>query len=254
MIRSITFGLVFVFASTAWAQSPPLGAVVQTQHYDPVANLVFLTIANASHKDITAYNMSIKETYADGHVRNHEIMADYVGRIALVKESQGTPDEADIRQQFGDGLFHSGETRQEIVGVQPGLKDIHVVVDVVTYADQTTEATNVDGLQRIVGHRKSEIASTKLADDIIKAALADPSDADPATTAATKIQERITLWEARKHTALEEQLETGLLGSVVGELKGISEHKNKRDALNQYLTKSEQRIETLAPHAEGGPQ
>jgi hypothetical protein len=248
MIRSVMYGFALVFASASWAQAPPLGAVVQTQHYDPATNLVTLTIANVSHKDITAYNMSIKETYADGHVNNHEMMADYVGRIALVKEYQGTPEEAIVRQQLGDGLFHSGDTRQEIVGVRPGLKDIQVVIDVVTYADQTAEATNADGLKRMIDHRKQEIASTKLADDIIKAALTDPNDASPSTTAAKKIQEQITLFKAQKHTTLD--LETGTLQGVVDELKGIS----SRDALSKYLTKSEERISTLAPHAKGGPQ
>jgi len=62
MIRSLMYGLVLIFASVASAQSPPIGAVVQTWHYDPTTNQVTLTIANMSHKDITAYNITIKET------------------------------------------------------------------------------------------------------------------------------------------------------------------------------------------------
>jgi hypothetical protein len=81
-----------------------------------------VAIANVSHKDITAYNLSVKETLADGSTGSSELMADYVGRIALVKEVQGTPDEAAIGKQFGDGLFHPGETREEMIGVQPGAR------------------------------------------------------------------------------------------------------------------------------------
>jgi hypothetical protein len=80
--------------------------------------------------------------------------------------------------------------------------------------------------------------------------MADPNDPDPAATAAKKIQERITLWKAQKHTTLD--LDMGTLQGVVDDLKGISHRTNKRDALNQYLVKSEQKIETLSPHA--GPQ
>jgi hypothetical protein len=229
----------------------PLGAFIQVIECDPKTNMVTVTIANVSHKDITAYNISVKQSLVDGSTDSSELMADYVGRIALVKEAQGTADEAAIRKQFGDGLFHPGETRKEMVGVQPGVKDIQIVVDSVTYADHTSETTNVDGLQRIISHRKQEIASMQLANEIIKAALADPHDADPAAGAATKIRERITLWKAQKHTTLD--LDTGTLQGVVDELKEISSQKtNKRDALNQYVTKSEQRIETLSPHA--GPQ
>jgi hypothetical protein len=46
--------------------------------------------------------------------------------------------------------------------------------------------------------------------------MADPTDADPAVTAAKKIQERITLWKAQKHTALD--LDMGTLQGVVDEL------------------------------------
>jgi hypothetical protein len=257
MIRPITFGLAVVFASGSFAQSPrlssvqspPIGAIIQVIEYDPKINMVTVTIANVSHKDITGYNLSVKETLADGSTDNSELLADYVGRIALVEEARGTADEAAIRKQFGDGLFHPGETRKEMVGVQPGAKDIQIVVDSVTYTDHTSESTNADGLQQIMSHRKQEIASTQLANEIIKAALADPNDADPAATAAKKIQERIILWKAQRHTTLD--LETGTLRGVVDKLKGISsDSTNKRDALNQYLEKIEQRIATLSPHAE----
>src|SRR6266852_5237091 len=163
-----------VFALGAWAQnsllraSPPIGAVVQTWHYDPLTNLVTVQVVNMSHRDITAYNITTKDTYADGHVGGHDTLCDYVGRIALVQEVRGTVDEADIRKQFGDGLLHPGESRNEIFGVQPGLKDFEAVVDVVAYADQTAEATNNDGLKRLVTHRKATVASTHLANEIIK--------------------------------------------------------------------------------------
>ena len=124
--------------------------------------MVTVTVANVSHKDITASNLSVKETLADGSINSSELLADYVGRIALVKEAQGTPDEASIRKQFGDGLFHPGETLEEMVGVQPGAKDIQVVVDSVTYADHTNESTNVDGLQRIISHRKLGLRRSQL--------------------------------------------------------------------------------------------
>ena len=154
MIRSIIF--VLVFASVSFGQCPkrpssplqPLGAFIQLIECDPKTNMVTVTIARVSHKDITAYNLSVKKTLAES-TGSSELMDDYVGRIALVKEVQGTPDEAAIRKQFGDGLFHPGETREEMIGVQPGAKDIQVVVDSVTYADHTSETTNVDGLQRI---------------------------------------------------------------------------------------------------------
>ena len=251
------FLAVALLLSANLARSAPIGAVVQTWHYDPQTNVVTVQIVNMSHKDITGYNLALKETYADGHVNSHEQLVDFVGRLKFLQDIKGTADEARIRKQMGDGLFHPGETRTELFRVKPGLKDFEAVVDVVAYADQTSEATNSDGLQRLTGHRKEEVASTQIAVQIIKAALADPNDADPAATAAGKIQARITAWKAQKHTTLD--LETGTLQNMVNELNGISSRSNdKRDALTKYLAKSEQGITTLSPHADltktGGPQ
>jgi len=257
MKRTFLLAAVLLFSAHHARSAPLESVVVESWNYDPQTNMVTLHIVNTSHKDVTGYNISIKETYADGHIDNHELMSDFVGKLKFLQEIKGTADEARIRKELGDGLFHPGETRNELVGVQPGLKDFQAVVDVVAYADQTSEATNSDGLQRLVDHRHAEVASTQMADEIIKAALADPNDADPAATAAAKIQDRITTWKAQRHTTLD--LETGTLRGVVNELKEISLHSNnKRDALSQYVAKSEQGITTLSPHADlkktAGPQ
>jgi hypothetical protein len=255
-MKHIFLAVALLFSAHV-TRSAPLGAVVQTWHLDAQTNVVTLQIVNMSHKDITGYNLAIKETYADGHVNNHEQLVDFVGRLKFLQDIKGTADEARIRKDMGDGLFHPGETKTELFRVKSGLKDFEAVVDVVAYADQTSEASNSDGLQRLTDHRKSEVASTQMANQIINAALADPNDADPAATAAAQIQARITAWKAQKHTTLD--LETGTLQGAVDELKGISSHSNnKRDALTKYLAKSEQGITTLSPHAEltktGGPQ
>jgi hypothetical protein len=247
--------MVMLFPQHLLAAS--LGAVVQTWHYDAQANAVTAQVVNASHKDITGYNISIKETYADGHVNSHELLVDHLGRTLWVKEAQGTADEANIRKLFGDGGFHPGAVQNEILGVQPGLKDFEAVVDVVAYADGTAEATNNDGLQRLVSHRKASLASIRAANEFIKAALADPNDADPSATAATKIQDRITVWKAQKHTTLD--FEPGALGGVVDRLKAISSRRNtnKRDVLQQYVAREDARVAALLPEAElkkVGPQ
>src|SRR5882762_437158 len=155
--RKIIIGLV-VFALGAMAQnsllraSPPIGAVVQTWSYDPQTNVVTLKIANTSHKDITAFNITHKETYADGRVEQGELLEELMGKIIIAKEIQGNTSRGaeNFRKMHGDGAFHPGEVRDEIVGAQPGFQKIEALVDVVTYADATAEATNNDGLGRII--------------------------------------------------------------------------------------------------------
>lgn len=96
-----------------------------------------------SHKDATGYNIALEETYADGHVDEHELQVDFSGVRRFLESLKGNPEEARIRKEMGDGLFHPGEVREERIHVQPGLKEFHAEVDVVAYADQTSEATNI---------------------------------------------------------------------------------------------------------------
>ena len=259
MLKRLPYLMLFLAVlAVPLRASPPIGAVVQTWHYDPQTNLVTATVVNVSHKDITAYNISIKETYADGHVNTHELLCEYAGRIVFVQEVKGTADEAEIRKQLGDGLLHPGESQNEIIGVQPGLQNFEAVIDVVAYTDQTAEATNNAALQRLLEGRKASVASTQMANQIIQAALADPKDADPAASAAKEIQDRITVWKAQQHTTVD--FEPGVAKGVIEELRAISSHPltDKRNALTQYLTKSEKRLATFSPHAQltkiGGPQ
>jgi hypothetical protein len=251
VLRGLVSVLLFsacAFAVQSLRASPPIGAVVQTWHYDPQTNEVTATVVNTSRKDITAYNISIKETYADGHVNSHELLCEYAGRDIFVQEFKGTVDEANIRKQFGDGLFHPGESRNESFLVQHSLQNFEAVVDVVAYTDQTAEATNNDALQRLIELRKASLAATRMANEIIQAALANPNDADPAATAAKEIQDRTTVYKGQTHTTVD--FEPGVAKGVVEELRKISSHPltDRRNALTQYLAKCEKRAAMFSPH------
>jgi len=245
--------LLFLFA-VPLRGSPQIGAQVQTWNYDPRTNMVTLEIVNTSHKDITAFNIAIKETYADGRVEEHEMLEELVGKILAAKELQGTAQEESFRKQYGDGAFHPGEVRGEKLLVQPGLTNYQAVIDVVTYIDGTADATNNAALQRIVDERKSATASKKIATEVIKTALADPNDTDPAMTAAKKIQDQATVWR-RSHKM---DLDPSVLESIANELKAVSSRNvNKRDALKQLVDREDAKIAVLSVHAAvkaGAPQ
>jgi hypothetical protein len=220
--------------------SPPIGAIVQSWHLDPQTNVVTLEIANVTHKNITAYSISMKETYVDGRTDSRELLSEFVAVTNFLEELKGNPEEARIRNELGDGLFHPGQVREEHIPLTSAVKEFHAEVDVVAYADGTAEATNNEGLQRLIGERKVAVASTQVANDIIRAALANPNDADPATTAASEIRNRIIAYKGQRHDT--PYLDTGHLKGIVDELTNISRQSgNKRDALNQYLAKSKKR-------------
>lgn len=239
--------------------SPPIGAVVQAWIYDPTHNppLVTVKIVNNSHKDITAFNLSIKETYADGHVDKHEVLEEFLGKIIAVKEAQGTANEAHFRDYYGDGTLHAGAVWDEKLPVQAELTDYQAVVDVVTYMDGTAESTNDAALGRIIEERQASAASEKIVTEVIQTALAEANDTTPAMTAARKIQDRATVWKAQQHTKLD--LDAALLESIANELKALSSRSvNKRDTLNQILNREKLRMSISAVHESlvktGGPQ
>lgn len=238
-----------------------VGAVVQTWTYDPTHNppLVTLKILNPSHKDISAFNIAIKETYADGRVEQHEVLKELLGKILRAKELGGdTSAEADLfRKVYGDGAFHPGEVRDDKLPVQPGLTDYQAVIDVVTYMDGTADSTNQAALGRIIDERQSTLASQKIATEIMQAALSDPNDTDPSMTAAKKMQDRASIWNAQQHTKFD--LDAGLLESIANEIKILSSRNvNKRDTLKQLLDRENARMSRLSAHATptktGGPQ
>jgi len=202
---------------------------------------------NNSHKDITAFNISIKETYANGHVDKHEVLEEFLGKIIAVKEAQGTAHEADFRTYYGDGTLHAGAVWDEKLPVQPDLTDYQAVVDVVAYVDGTAESTNDDALGRIVEERQATAASKKIVTEVIQTALADANDTAPEMTAARKMQDRATVWKAQRHTKLD--LDDHYLQSIAKELKALSSRNvNKRDTLNQILNREKLRMSISAVH------
>ena len=247
MLKRLSYLLLLLFLAilaVPLRASPAIGAVVQTWNYDPVANIVTLKILNTSHKDITAFNIAIKETYANGHVDQHEMLEDLIGKILRAKEIQGDHSRGAeaFRKMYGDGGFHPGEVWDEKLPVQPGLTDYQAVIDVVTYIDGTADAANNDALGRIVEERQATVASQKIIIETIQTALADPNDSAPSATAAKTMQDRAKTWKAH-HTKLD--LDTVRLESMADELKAVS----SRDALKEIVKTEGDRLSALSVHA-----
>ena len=255
-MKRLPYLMVMLFLVVPLRASPPIGAVVQSWHYDPNTNMVTAQIVNTSHKDITAFSITITETYADGRVEKHELMEELVGKIIAAKELQGTAGEELFHKMYGDGAFHPGTVWDEKSPVQPGLKDYQAVIDVVAYSDGTADATNDAALERIIDERKVAVASRKMVTEFIKTALADPNDPDPCTTATGKMQAQAA---ARKGLHTKMDINPMLLELTASELKTVcSRNVNKRDALKQFGDREDAKIPILSVHAaltkNGDPQ
>jgi hypothetical protein len=262
MLKRLPYFILFLAVlpiASVPAHAQVQGAVVQQWNYDPTHKppLVTVKIVNNSHKDITAFNIAIKETYANGQIDKHEVTEEFLGKIIAFKKVQGTANEGHFREYYGDGTLHAGAVWDEKVPVQPELTDFQAVLDVVAYMDGTAESTNDDAFGRLVEARKVTVDSQKIATEIIKSALADANDTTPAMTAAKKIQDRASIWKAQQHTKFD--LNDVYLESIANELKALSSRNvNRRDALQQIVNREEAEMSIGSVHAAlvktGGPQ
>jgi len=123
-----------------------LGVVIESWYYDPVQKAVILHLVNQSHKDVTAFNISILEKYADGstsyldgtpsNIHDHQLMEDMVGLLINIQlgASPGS----------GKGTFVAGTSRDYPDFVGKDVSGIDAVVDVVAYADGSADVRDND--------------------------------------------------------------------------------------------------------------
>src|SRR5258708_39013887 len=72
-----------------------LGVVIESWYYDAQKRAVILHLVNQSHKDVTAFNISILEKYADGStsyldgtpsdIHDHQMMEDMLGLLISIQ-------------------------------------------------------------------------------------------------------------------------------------------------------------------------
>jgi hypothetical protein len=231
------------------ARSAPIGAVVQTWHYNTEPNTVTVRVVNTSEKDVTGYNISINETYADGASSRHEMLSDFVDTMLLLQEVKGTAQEGELRRQLGDGVLHPGMARDETFPVSAHLTDYEALVDAVTYADGTSESTNEAALGRILDHRKAQVATMQQVNEIIKTASTVLNDSSPRRTAVDRLQKLLTIWSAQTHREIE--FDPGTLKSAIADLKVSTRLSvDERDYLLQYAARQDKRISSLSMHTQ----
>lgn len=244
MRKIMLFSLFALVIPLRAAASPP-SDILHSWSVDAAKNTVTLHLTNTTGKDITAYNIKIRESYGS-RVIEHEISRDTVGLMFNIQDRAGTPEGQEWQKQFGTGTFASGTNKDEVIHVQPGLTDFSAMVDAVIYADKTAEASNSDGLKRLLDGRKGFAATIQAGNEIIQKALANPNDPDPDQTALKRMQLL--------------QGNAGALHEVMEDLKGAgmaapARGQTIREYLNDYVAKRSERAAKLLEHSKvGGAQ
>jgi hypothetical protein len=246
------FGLT---SANSEASSAPIGAAVQAWRYDPQSNAVTVRIANISDKNITAFNVSITETFADQSVTHHETLVDMLGAVILVREVKGTPDEDRILRKYGDGTLAAHQSRDQVFNYSSGevVTEFQAAIDVVAYADGTARSTNAPALARLEEHRNAELHTQQKANQILKEVLADSTIHNPADAATARLEKFVAAWNAQTHFNVD--IEPEVIKAVVNDLKrapntAAAQQLGEEEFLQRYAAEKDQRIGILSKHTQ----
>jgi hypothetical protein len=149
---------------------------VDSVKYDQGAGKAEITVRNTSKKEISAFNVSITDRFANGFVDNSEISKDFL-QSSIAEERTGVSPQPDYK------IIGPGETRVENFLVPTrvnGEKPLSVtaIVDAVAYTDDTGEATNKAALQRMMSYRKAYGTALRDADSVIHKHLQSTNEQD----------------------------------------------------------------------------
>jgi hypothetical protein len=128
-----TVALVFTLACASVVRAHS-GALVQAWRYDPQKHLVEIRINNVSPKGITAFNMTVVMKHEDGTQTVGEAGADFSTGIGSLASERSL-----------DTRLYSAKA----------VTNVEAVIDVILYADGTSEVQNKRAYDRIVTQRKN---------------------------------------------------------------------------------------------------
>lgn len=247
---------VFCIVSAPAALAQVKGAVVESWNYDASTNTVTARILNTSPKDITAFNISITEEFADQSVRSHEVLVDMVDTLALVQRVKGTSDEERIRRDIGDGILPAKGTRDKVFGYPDGkiVTDFQATIDVVAYRDNTAESTNTAALARLREHRNAELHSHQKTNEIIKGVLADGTIANPSQEAAARLEKFLKVVKAQSQST-KSDLDASAIEATARDLRNAppaaaAQHLSETEFLQRYAAEKDQYISFLSMHSQ----
>jgi hypothetical protein len=231
-------------------RAEPFGAMLQSWDIDSTKNTVTLHLFNSSGKDITAYSITIKETYG-AQVNEHPYYEDMVGLMLRMQDPTEIHQD-ELREMYhGSGTWEPGTRHDQVLFIQPDLTDFEATLDVVVYADKTAETTNRDALERVMAVRKAIAQTLQAASEAIKQALANPADQSPHETAMKEIEVLQKHWEDSHH---EGNFNAGAFDNAIldldnAPLAAAALHRTLPDYLSYLASQNSGRASLLLEHA-----
>jgi hypothetical protein len=219
--------------------STPMGAEVQGAEYDAARGVTTVHVVNTSHKEISAIDLAFQVTFADGT------------ESAPGSSFRGQDFVAGITQGRG-GFAPGAELDVEFTG-QEG--PVRAKVDVVIYADGTADVLNGWVFKSLVVNRKGTVRGMRKVDELLNAALSDPSLQHPSATVMAQLKSLYavikaggSLDEDRAGFAMELQVAIQDISHTWQSPDGRSEREDSR--LRDYIVRNEEQVALLLPHTE----
>jgi len=236
------------------------GVVIEGWHYDPAQKAVILHLVNQSHKDVTAFNISILEKYADGStsyldgtpsdIHDHQLMEDMLGLLINIQLG--------VSPGSGNGTFAAGTSRDYPDLVGKDVSGIDAVVDVVAYADGSADVLDNDrAFRNLTAERKGRLLAMEKVNDAIKRALADPMVSDPISAALNELLPFVESLDAKTKNRTPEVAENNVARNLQGDIQNLQRMQQEkmsgaaqRESLERYVEYYEKLIALMKPHCE----
>ena len=234
--------------------------VAITWDYEAQHKMLTLHLVNNTGKDITAYNISIAERYADGStnyadgrpndIHDHQQMEDLLN--VMINVQQAGWDWNAFGGKYGNGTFPAGARRDQVIPESKDISDVDAVADMVAYADATADVQNEQAFRQLLAVRKGQLLAMEKADEIIRRVLADPKVDSPISAVLAELIPLADAAGAKNHSGHpdEENQDFQLLGDIQ-DLKSMQRAKmtiTEREYLARCVEEHEKRIALMSPH------
>jgi hypothetical protein len=249
-MKHLLLAIVLSFSAQV-ARFAPLGAEVQSWHYDPIKGITTITIVNASHKDISAYSVMVMVFYADGTSNVTERTEDLLPGIISTSVAGHS-----LTADGGNGAFAPGATRDLTSPDSKPMQNIQATIQVVAYADGTADVRNEESFKKIVAQRKGTVLGLQKANELLTSALADPAEHHPSAAVATELQRLTDILPARKLARDNPEAHEGLgLLAARTQIEHAPQSPAGRtaaeeDYLRALIKDHERRISATLPHTQ----
>ncbi len=231
------------------------GVVIESWRYDPLQKTLTLHLVNHSHSDVTAFNISIAEKYADGSTNPW-----YAEGIPHnLQDSQMMEDMLNLMNQPDRKAFAAGTAHDQVMyGKEKDIADIEAVVDVVAYADGTADVLNNDrAFRNLVAERKGRLLAMEKVTEVIKRVLSDPMVSDPVSAAVNELLPFAESLDAKTKNRSPEVAENNVARNLQGDIQNLQRMQQdkmsgtaRRESLVGYVEYYEKRIALMKPHCE----